>query len=80
MAGEMTYNDWDDHWQTGTPFWHENIVNSSLIKFRNLTAKNAFVPLCGKTIDMIWYEPVANSNFRIKYILGCNNKDAKLLG
>jgi len=54
--GAMNWDDWDKHWQTGAPFWHEAVVNEALQRNFNQNAKRVFVPLCGKTVDMIWLQ------------------------
>lgn len=55
--GVMDWNDWNDHWKSeGDPFWQEYEVNRVLKKTLNPRVKSVFVPLCGKTLDMIWLQ------------------------
>jgi thiopurine S-methyltransferase len=50
----MDKNDWEKHWNTGVPFWQETEVNPYLKKYFPKDAKRVFVPLCGKSLDMLW--------------------------
>lgn len=50
---------WEKKWEKQEIPFHEEKVQSSLLKFESLyngkkLSKKAFVPLCGKTKDMIW--------------------------
>eukprot|EP00117_Sycon_ciliatum_P021723 scpid72293/ scgid18956/ Thiopurine S-methyltransferase; Thiopurine methyltransferase len=54
--------DWESRWKDGRTGWHRDEVNDRLIQYhgRLLEGANAekklnvFVPLCGKTVDMLW--------------------------
>ena len=55
----MDWNDWNNRWndrEDGEPIWHERDVNQVLQKALNPRAKSVFVPLCGKSLDMIWLQ------------------------
>ena len=50
---------WRDRWKEGNTGWHREEVNKYLIKYVNeLTGGRSnlriFVPLCGKSVDMLW--------------------------
>ncbi len=50
--------DWQERWQTNKIGFHQEKVNSRLIKYWGQLSPQkdteVFVPLCGKTRDMIW--------------------------
>ncbi len=49
---------WHNRWETGETGWHLSDVHPSLKKYWGDICKDAnsavFVPLCGKSLDMIW--------------------------
>lgn len=49
---------WHDRWQTGQIGFHQNEINPYLVRYwpsLQLEADSRiFIPLCGKTLDMIW--------------------------
>jgi thiopurine S-methyltransferase len=51
--------DWLERWQTGFIGWHQHKANMRMVKFLpKLCLKvndTVFVPLCGKTLDMIFF-------------------------
>nr|VZI40192.1 unnamed protein product [Spirometra erinaceieuropaei] len=55
----LANQDWIQLWQKGITPWHHHSVNEALIEYwdklhpsDNFT--RAYVPLCGKTVDMRW--------------------------
>lgn len=50
---------WDDLWTKNDIEFHMSEVNPALIKFGkqllDVNNKKAFIPLCGKTLDLIWF-------------------------
>ena len=53
-------DDWLERWQEGRIGWHEQEGNRSLKKHWNATGKRVLVPLCGKSVDMLWLEQQGN--------------------
>lgn len=48
-------NYWENRWNEGKIGWHKDEVNKFLVKYINLEKhSNVCVPLCGKTIDLVW--------------------------
>ncbi len=52
---------WHERWRTGRTGWHEPAGNASLQRYWPYTGKRVLVPLCGKTIDLLWLESKGNS-------------------
>jgi len=54
----MKNNYWLDKWQTNDIAFHEQDINADLIAYANelnlKPGEHIFVPLCGKTKDMLW--------------------------
>lgn len=54
----MHHNFWHERWHKGEIGFHQNEVNSWLLKYWDALAVpdtgTAFVPLCGKSLDMVW--------------------------
>jgi thiopurine S-methyltransferase len=51
---------WLERWQKGNIGWHELRGNLSLQKHWTASGKRVLVPLCGKTLDLIWLESQGN--------------------
>lgn len=51
---------WLARWREGKIGWHEAKGNSSLQKYWTASGKRVLVPLCGKTLDLIWLERQGN--------------------
>jgi thiopurine S-methyltransferase len=46
---------WHNKWKTGDLFFHKGEPNPLLVKHFSLPAKgHVIVPLCGKSVDMVW--------------------------
>ena len=52
---------WLERWREGRIGWHEERGNASLRKHWHASGKRVLVPLCGKTVDMLWLEEQGNS-------------------
>ncbi len=52
---------WHERWQTGRTGWHEPEGNASLQRYWSFTGKRVLVPLCGKTVDLLWLEARGNA-------------------
>lgn len=52
---------WLERWREGRIGWHEEDGNASLKKHWHASGKRVLVPLCGKTVDMLWLEEQGNS-------------------
>lgn len=51
----MQFDYWLNKWENGDTKFHMDDVNEFLIKyFEHVTPATFFVPLCGKTLDMLW--------------------------
>lgn len=51
---------WLQRWQDGNIGWHEDQGNASLQQYWNTSGKRVLVPLCGKSVDLIWLEGQGN--------------------
>jgi len=51
---------WLQRWQDGNIGWHEAQGNASLQKYWNQSGKRVLVPLCGKSLDLVWLEGQGN--------------------
>ncbi len=79
----MENNYWLDKWQTKDIAFHEQNINADLIAYidkLNLQPGDCiFVPLCGKTQDMLW---LAEKGFRVMGVelspIACNDFFAEL--
>ena len=52
---------WLERWREGRIGWHEEEGNASLKKYWCDQGKRVLVPMCGKTVDMLWLEEQGNS-------------------
>jgi len=52
---------WLERWREGRIGWHEAEGNASLKKHWRAEGKRVLVPMCGKTVDMLWLEERGNS-------------------
>ena len=52
---------WLERWREGRIGWHEEGGNASLKKHWRAEGKRVLVPMCGKTVDMLWLEEQGNS-------------------
>jgi thiopurine S-methyltransferase len=52
---------WLERWREGRIGWHEACGNASLRKYWRAEGRRVLVPLCGKTVDMLWLEEQGNS-------------------
>ena len=59
-------DDWLERWQEGRIGWHEQEGNQSLKKHWDATGKRVLVPLCGKSVDMLWLEQLGNEVFGVE--------------
>ncbi len=51
---------WLERWQEGNTGWHEAQGNTSLREHWSVSGKRILVPLCGKTLDLLWLEGQGN--------------------
>ncbi len=52
---------WLERWREGRIGWHEEHGNASLKKHWRASGKRVLVPMCGKTVDLLWLEEQGNS-------------------
>jgi len=52
---------WLERWREGRIGWHEEGGNASLKKHWKAEGRRVLVPMCGKTVDMLWLEEQGNS-------------------
>ncbi len=52
---------WLERWREGHIGWHEEGGNASLKKYWKARDRRVLVPMCGKTVDMLWLEEQGNS-------------------
>ena len=52
---------WLERWREGRIGWHEAGGNASLRKYWRDQGRRVLVPMCGKTVDMLWLEEQGNS-------------------
>ncbi len=45
---------WIERWQEGRIGWHEQGGNASLRRYWEATGRRVLVPLCGKSLDLLW--------------------------
>ncbi len=54
----MKHDFWHEKWRSGKLGFHQEKVNSRLVRYWQLLDLNdgdpVFVPLCGKSLDMLW--------------------------
>mgnify|MGYP003730283977 CR=1 FL=1 len=50
----MNLDDWGKRWEDKKTGWHKTAVNERLVKYFKKEAKRVFVPLCGKSVDLMW--------------------------
>lgn len=51
---------WEDRWREGRIGWHEPSGNRNLQEHWQWTGKRVLVPMCGKTVDLLWLEEQGN--------------------
>lgn len=51
---------WLERWQEGRIGWHEASGNAGLQRFWNASNRRVLVPLCGKSVDLLWLESQGN--------------------
>jgi len=51
---------WIERWQTGRTGWHEAGGNEALQRHWDISGKRVLVPLCGKSLDLLWLESLGN--------------------
>lgn len=54
------HESWLDRWQEGRTGWHEPAGNRNLQAHWQWTGKRVLVPMCGKTVDLLWLEAQGN--------------------
>ena len=52
---------WLERWREGRIGWHEAGGNASLKRYWQAEGRRVLVPMCGKTVDMLWLEERGNS-------------------
>jgi thiopurine S-methyltransferase len=52
---------WLERWREGRIGWHEAGGNASLRKYWRAEGRRVLVPMCGKTVDLLWLEELGNS-------------------
>ena len=57
---------WLQRWQTGRIGWHEENGNRHLQTHWSARGRRVLVPLCGKSIDMLWLEAQGNAVFGVE--------------
>lgn len=45
---------WVERWQNGQTGWHEPDGNAGLRKYWRAVGRRVLVPLCGKSVDLLW--------------------------
>jgi thiopurine S-methyltransferase len=51
---------WLERWQEGRIGWHEEAGNASLRKHWRASGRTVLVPLCGKSVDLVWLAQQGN--------------------
>lgn len=51
---------WLERWQEGRIGWHEDAGNASLQKHWHARRRTVLVPLCGKSVDLVWLAALGN--------------------
>ena len=51
---------WLERWREGRIGWHEEGGNASLQRHWSAGGRRVLVPMCGKTVDMLWLEERGN--------------------
>ena len=51
---------WEDRWREGRTGWHEPRGNRNLQAHWSWSGRRVLVPLCGKTVDLLWLEAQGN--------------------
>ena len=52
--------DWIERWLNGRIGWHEEGGNAALKRHWTASGRRVLVPMCGKTVDMLWLEDQGN--------------------
>jgi thiopurine S-methyltransferase len=65
--------DWKTRWEQGMTGWHNQNVNQNLqnhanILFENTESPRVLIPLCGKSLDIIWLEAQSASVIGIEFV------------
>ena len=59
----MNNSDWLQRWKNAETGFHQPVVNEYLIKYWDrLAGSTVFIPLCGKTLDILW---LANKGLQV---------------
>ena len=51
---------WLDRWREGRIGWHEDTGNASLQRHWRASGRTVLVPLCGKSVDLVWLAAQGN--------------------
>ena len=51
---------WIERWREGRTGWHEPAGSASLRKYWRATGRRVLVPLCGKSLDLLWLAEQGN--------------------
>ncbi len=51
---------WLERWREGRIGWHEDTGNASLQKHWRASGRTVLVPLCGKSVDLVWLAAQGN--------------------
>jgi thiopurine S-methyltransferase len=51
---------WLERWREGRIGWHEDAGNASLKKHWRASGRTVLVPLCGKSVDLVWLAAQGN--------------------
>lgn len=54
------WEDWKERWQVGRIGWHQEDGSSLLKRHWKASGKRVLVPLCGKSLDLLWLEQQGN--------------------
>ena len=52
--------EWLERWLIGRIGWHEESGNAALKRYWTASGRRVLVPMCGKTVDMLWLEEQGN--------------------
>jgi thiopurine S-methyltransferase len=52
--------EWLERWLVGRIGWHEDGGNAALKRHWSASGRRVLVPMCGKTVDMLWLEDQGN--------------------
>ena len=57
---------WLERWKNGRTGWHEPDGNLRLQNHWGVSGRRVLVPLCGKSVDMLWLEEQGNAVFGVE--------------